>query len=220
MTSFYSNLQAAELFGRHRIGATLMLEMSTELQRYAKLRDKVNQEPDSTEPLRKQFVQLARKQDEFLLDATKVLSTLGSRDSDVLAKMVKKDVIGIFIQCCERPSPEIQLPALRFLHRLSFDPVNRQKFGEASVVEKLARILDHQHSRDLSEQGLKLLINLSLCPTLRKSMLKKGFSRRIVSLFDEENVSELAARLLYFVSRDKRFDSAQTQFLFRSARLT
>lgn len=186
-----------------------MQEMNTELQRYAQLRNRINQpdqEPGMVEPLRKQFAQIARKQDEFLLSAIKVLTTLGLRDSDVLGKMVKKDIIAVLMECCERPNPEVQLPALRFLHRLSLYPANMPKFGEAGVVEKLARVLDHQHSKELNEQGLKILINLSLCPALRKTMLKRGFARRIVTLFDDEEVSELAARLLYSVSRDKRFE--------------
>ncbi|XP_055342744.1 kinesin-associated protein 3-like [Paramacrobiotus metropolitanus] len=206
-----SQLAAAPaIFAKNRIGGYLLQEISMEQQRYEKLKGELtskqnNAKGDSTETeaYRRKSVQLIRKQDLFIAAAFEILFML-AKDVATQTKMVKKDIISILCRCAERSNPEVQIAALKFLLVLSVYVENMERFVDAGAPEKIMRVLDHQRSTTVCELALKLLFNFSLCPALRKGIIKKNGAKKIVSSLENPRTTDFAARLLYSLSIDRR----------------
>ncbi|EDQ93153.1 uncharacterized protein MONBRDRAFT_22625 [Monosiga brevicollis MX1] len=179
-----------------KIGATCVKIVEQEMERYTMWQRAIDKRRRKLEKGE------LTEQEQLLYVALHLLLNL-AEDTQTEIKMVRKGLVPQLVTLLDRMNYEFLTLVVTFLKKLSVFEENTAVMIEHDIVTKLAKFVPHE-CEPLQTTSLRLLLNLSCKPELRKRMIDVGLLPRLSQLLDEPEVQlGLLVTLLYNLSLDE-----------------
>lgn len=199
----------------HKVGALCMHILEQESHKHALWLDELakKQRNVETDPSKKKdyersykkYQNLLKKQDHLLRVGVYLLLNL-AEDSKVEVKMKNKNIIPLLIGLLPRKNPELLILVVSFLKKMSIVRENKDVMAKHDIIEKVAQMIPN-HSGDLLNIILRLLLNLTFDTVLRDKAVKCGLVPKLVDFIEIEQHCVVVMCILYHISMDERYKS-------------